>query len=266
MAYQDQLELTQMNSFAELYQIITPSQTWYYTSFHHDVDFGGQPYTARPITRGEFSFSEGLRSVRVRVSAPLDAPILNYIAAFPPDQTEIKIIRVFSGGVDYVQVFQGHIIAVTIENKIAHAECESATRLMRNKVPPYIFQAWCNHILYDENCGLNKLDWSVSAEVTAVDGKIISSSDLAPYVEVDYFTLGYVEFENDVRFVEDYDGAGVLTVHFPFRDLAVTDTILVYPGCKKDYTDCGVAKFNNLARRLAFDNIPSKNPVIWGVK
>jgi uncharacterized phage protein (TIGR02218 family) len=270
MAYQDQIEATEMVAFAELFEIITPSQTYYYTSYQADVVFLTKTYLKRPISRGELSFSEKLRAVKVKISAPLDTPFLAYLASFPPDQTVVKITRVFIGTSDYVQLFQGHIIGITIENRVASAECESETRLLRNKVPKVLFQAWCNHMLFDSSCGLNEADYGEEIEVDSLESpNRIVSAQLGAFDE-NFFALGYIRFSNDIRFIENHytpTGGSVpthLKIQLPFKDLEAGDKIICYPGCDKSYETCQT-KFNNLANRLAFDNIPSSNPVIWGV-
>ena len=267
MAYSTEIEKTQISPFAELYRIVVGGAVYYYTSYSEDYIFQSNTYLKRPLKRSEFSFSDRLRAVRVRVSAPIAGPFLQFIATAPPQLIEIKITRVFvDTPTDYLQIFQGYVISVVIEGNVASVECESETRLLRNKIPKYLFQATCNHILFDAGCAILEGDYDVSAVLSGVTGPILVSSTFAGYAD-GYFLQGIVKFTHptlgqDIRLITNHVG-DTITLQVPFSGIAIGSTVTAYPGCDKSYDTC-LAKFNNLANRLSFDEIPSSNPVMWG--
>ena len=263
MAYSDKIGKIQASAFAELFEISANNTTYYYTSHAQAVTWGGHSYLARSIKRGELSFSDRLRSVRVQVSAPLDAPFLQYIANAPPELAKVKITRKFLDSSDAVQIFWGYAISITIADNIASVECESETRMLRNKIPKWVFQAYCNHMLFDSHCGLDAADFAVDATVSDVTGSTITAAVFATFA-AGYFILGHVKFQNDIRLVTNHVGA-VLTLQIPFPNLAVDGVVTAYPGCDKSFEMCR-DRFNNLPQRLAFDNIPSSNPCVFGFK
>ena len=118
MAYDTKIESTEQPIFAELYEFQVGAIINRYTSHLIDVEYNGETYYARPIKRGDFSFTEKLRSVRVRINAPIDATLSKYVANAPVEPVLVKIIRVFQDGSnDAVQIFQGEIIDVTEKSK-----------------------------------------------------------------------------------------------------------------------------------------------------
>lgn len=281
MAYQDEIIKTQMLPFAELYQIKVKGSFaggnrldlrsrngefatyFYYTSFHEDIAFDNNDYLTRPIHRGEFTLSDRLRAIRVKVAFPLSAPAVEYICGSPPLATEVKILRKFIPGDDAVQLFYGSLISVAIENNIANVDLESETRLLRNKVPPFLFQAFCNHALFDPRCRLSALVYEVSAIVSSVSGSNIIAPQFATRPD-GYLNMGSVSFASDVRLITRHVG-NTITVQFPFSSLPNNALVHAVPGCDKSYETC-LNKFNNIENRLGFDNIPSSNPCIFGFK
>jgi len=262
VAYSGEVAKIQIPEFAELYTILTNNTTYRYTSSNLDVVTGGYTYLARPIKRSEFSFADRLRTVKTTISAPLDAPFLQYIANSPPELTDVTIVRRFQTTGTYSQIFKGKVISITIEKNIATCECESETRLLKNKVPALVFQAYCNNMLFDSVCGVAKATYKVETTVT-VSGSTLSAAAFDALAD-GHFICGFVEYGNDVRLITNHVGA-VLTLQIPFANLTTGGTVKAYPGCDKSYETC-LAKFNNLAQRLAFDNIPSSNPCIFGFK
>ena len=272
MSYENQIAKTELGLFAELYQITTSDTVFYYTSYIQDVQFQSNLYLARPIQRGDFSYSDKLRALRVRISGALDTPFLQYIANAPPELTEIKIVRVFLDNPnDFIQLFLGSIISISIAENLAHAECESGTRLLRNQIPKYLFQARCNHRLFDSFCGLIETDFAVVAQIDVIAGPDLFLSMLASY-SAGYFTFGHAKYQREVRLITDHtiDLPNIrIRLHSPFTKLAFNGfppagtEITIFPGCDKTYAMC-LNKYNNITRRLSFDYIPSSNPVIWG--
>lgn len=267
MSYVSRISKAQVSELAELYKIAVGSTIYYYTSFVQDVIFNSNPYVAAPIKRGEFSFTEKLRAVRVSVSAPLYAPLIQFIASAPPEDVAITIYRAFKDApdTDYIQLFNGHVLDITIDKGIGTVNCESETRLLRNKVPKFVFQAYCNHMLFDSNCGLVEATYAVAGTITNITGSVIKAVAWDALAD-GYFILGHANFGNDIRLITNHV-ADALTLQIPFSGLSVGGTVTAYPGCDKSYETC-VGKFaaSNLEHRLAFDNIPSSNPCIFGFK
>lgn len=264
MTYTTEISKIQVPAFAELYEITAKNTVYRVTSFAQDQYYNGNAYLARAIKRSELGFSDKLRAVRVRVSAPLTYLFNEYIANAPPELAQVKILRkIVDSDTDIVQLFLGHVVGITIENNIASAECESETRLLRNKVPRYVFQAYCNHMLFDAGCTLLEGNFSTSAVLTAVNGSQIKAAAFDAQPD-GYFRLGYVRYQNDLRLITQHVG-DTLTLQIPFPSLAIGTTVTAYPGCDKSFETCQ-NKFNNLANRLAFDNIPSSNPCIFGLR
>jgi len=262
VSYNTKISVEEQQPFAELYEMSVGSDIKYYTTYSQDVLFAGNTYQAKPIRRGDFNFSQNLRSVKLKIDVPLTETIQRYIANSPVEPISIKITRVFldeSG--DSIVIFQGEVIDVTITKYHAQVYVESYTKVFRNKIPKAIFQARCNHMVFDERCGLIENNYKVEAIVT-VNQAELTSNDFTAY-DSGYFTGGHVVYDGDMRLITRHSG-DTLNLHIPFDGRLTTGkTVAVYPGCDKTPSTCK-NKYGNFTNFLGFPYIPESNPTIWG--
>lgn len=266
MAFMDKIKFTKLPPFAELYEITVGSTLSRFTSYSKDVDFGGNTYLARPIKRGNFTFTKKLRSIRVTVSAPLGPFGQQYVANVPPEPINIRIVRVFQDGSgDSIEVFDGEVISVRVAGNAAHAEVESSTKIFRNKIPRIVYQAYCNWYLFDpDTCGLNEATYQVPAQITLLSPVDLQSSTFDSYDD-GYFKGGHVEYDGDIRMILDHV-ADQIEIHTSFDSRVQNGvTVNAYPGCDKAPATC-VSKFNNFDNFCGMCYIPSNNPVIHGIR
>lgn len=263
MSYEEKIQQVQVDSFAELFKITIGDEISYFTSFATDVLFQGNIYSARPIERSEFQFAERMRSVRCRISAPLNPIFMQYVANAPSEAVKVEIYRVFidNPDINYIVLLGGEVISVTIEGNMASAECESSSHQLKNKIPRFVYQARCNHVLFDLGCGLFEEDFAVPAVVTVSGSNLIAS--VFDLFDDGDFTKGHAKFGTDFRMITNHVG-NTITLQVPFDSRVKSgSTVKVYPGCDGSFSRC-INRFDNLVNRLAFDHIPSSNPTIWG--
>lgn len=268
MSYTTNLAASQQESMPEMFLLTSGSQIERYTSYQSSVTFLGQTFKAGAIKRSSLSYDSTFGSVGVKITAQLIDTFSQYVANQPITPTRIKIYRAISSDLtDYVVLFSGQVKEVTIAGNKAQATCESKSLYLSKRLPTIIYQAYCNHDVFDAGCGLNANSWKVTGSLTGVSGSTITSSSWsnAAGYEDGYWTGGRVVVGSDMRLVIDHTD-DTLTLQIPFGSSVITGTSVdAYPGCDGSPQVCK-NKFDNLDKFLGMPYIPSRNPVIWGFK
>lgn len=269
--FTDNLEATQQSPIPEFYTFDSAGSIERYTNYSQSLTFLGYTFTAASIARGPIRFDTKFGNIKMVITTPLTPNISKYIANQPIEPIEVVVYRSHIDHLDQYQIFfKGKIKYVSFSKKIASAQCVSSQKFLTAKVPPYIYQSFCNHDIYDDGCGVDSNLYRRTATVVSLpnNGKDIqfSFNDGGGAVAVDYFKGGKVNFDNDIRFVTGHSVADTVNLHIPFDSrLEVGSEIEVYPGCDGDPETC-INVYNNLNKFLGMPYIPSQNPVIWGFK
>ena len=127
----------------------------------------------------------------------------------------------------------------------------------------FIYQASCNHHIFDSGCGIDYFLWKVDATILQVNGTVLTSDQLLGF-GTDYFVGGEVNYYGDARLITAYSG-NTITLHVPFDSRVTVGTVVeVFPNCGGDPQKCRDV-FNNFDHFLGCPYIPDKNPAVWGV-
>lgn len=263
MSYKDEIKKIQQGSFAEIYKIKANDETWYYTSYEKTISFESNIYEKSPIKRGTITFDDRLKAQRIKISAPLVDPIKKYIGNSPIEPTEITITRIFIDNPAFFKaIFLGEIIGITMVKGIAEVDCESSSLIFKNKLPPYIHQAFCNNRLYDTECTVDPNNFKVTAPVTLSGNDLISTA----FAEKPdgWFTNGHMKTTyNDLRLITNHVG-NTITLQIPFDSRLVTgSTVTAFAGCSKQPSECR-NKFVNFDNFKGMPFIPTNNPTVFG--
>lgn len=266
MSYDANIQLIEQPALAELYQFESNNVFQYYTSYKDDITFQGNVYKAMPISRTSLSFDADFRDINLTITAPVTDPFITYITNSPLEVINIIIYQAFTIELtDFRVIYEGQIKQVGIKDKIAKALCESNSLALREMLPRFIYQSYCNYNVYDNDCGITKAasNFEVITTVT-VTGSTLISSDFIPKGD-GFFTGGHViSSDGDIRLITNHVG-DTLTIQIPFDTRVSTgDTIKAYAGCDKSIETC-TNKFNNQQKFMGCPYIPSKNPSVWGL-
>jgi hypothetical protein len=267
MSYQTELEQTVQGDFAELYDFAIAGQHWRYTSYQTDVVFAGETDYAATIKRSEWASEDELKPIQVKITVPLTNFVAKFVANYPIQRVAVTITRWFTADpLAYFQLFSGETLNVVVTKSGAEISCESASLLYSSLLPKIVHQAFCNHALFDDNCGLDEFDYRVSASGVTVASSTIEHATFDTYDD-DYFTWGKVKTaDGDYRMITAHVGDTItLQTPFPTTSLATGGNVIAWPGCGKSKAICQ-AKFNNFVNFLGFPFIPSHNPVIFGIE
>lgn len=264
MAYKDDIAKKQTDAFAELYEFTVSTAVTRYTSHDEKVTFQSREYTPRPIKRSNYDNQEKLRSKSLKITAPIDDIMKQFVATAPVEPIKIKITRVILDvNQNFIEIFNGEVINVQIQDNSAVATCESGTEIFRNEFPRFVHHASCQWRLFDEGCTLLENNFKITATSITLSngGKVITAAAISSQPN-GWLTLGYVRFGNDARLITDHNGTSI-TIIAPFVGLKDGDTVNAFAGCDKKATTC-ISKFNNFVNFTGFRFIPSSNPVVWG--
>ena len=268
MTYESNLVARQQESTPELYLFTAGNRITRLTSFYTDVTFNGNTYTAAPIERGGLSYDSDFGSTSVQIKMLLNTDFNRLLATQPIEPTNIKIYRVLSSDTsEYVLLFNGQVKNVTINGQTVQGVCESRSIYLKKRIPKYVYQADCNHDIFDSKCALLESAWKVTGTVTHITGNTIRAtewSNVSGYAD-GYFVGGRLVFDDvDMRLITEHVD-DMLTIQVPFTtsDVYVGISVDAYPGCDGTPETCR-DKFNNLTKFFGMPYIPTRNPVIWG--
>jgi uncharacterized phage protein (TIGR02218 family) len=237
-----------------------------YTSWSQDLTFLGYNFGRAPIHRSGFQFDEKFSAIRVTVKAPISSGFERFVSDAPLEPTSITIYRALKSDLtEYAIIFTGTIINVSFADRIAQAQCESNSTILNYTTPRIVYQSYCNHELFDSNCGLDWTNYIINATVTVGSDSTGSYLDSATFDTYDdgYFKLGRIIFGADERMITKHLASKVY-LHMPFASDLVNNTeIQALPGCDGAPATCKA--FSNFDDHfLGFCYVPNTNPVYWG--
>lgn len=263
-----------MDGLPELYRISFGNSIEYFTSWPESLTFGGQLYKAAPIKRSGFNLDSQYKNVTMTISAPPTEAFAQYLAGSPAGVTEIIIYRALETDLtDYKVLFSGNIKSISFKDHLCSAEVVSNSNILDNPIPPYLYQSYCNHTIFDAGCSLSASTWSQN-----LGGIVLGEDANGYYAEHAYFGTGFYsdgyftqgviasvdgEFVRLITYHDRANGKCYLHVPFGSDELESGDNAYAYPGCDGSPGVCD-SKFSNLLHFLGMPYIPSNNPVIWG--
>ena len=264
MTYNTNLEETEQIGLPELYKLSYGDVIEYYTTWAKSLTFLGHEYQSVPLKRSGLTLDNEFNSVRISIQAPVIEAFSRYISNQPIDPTSVIVYRALATDLtDYVILFSGNVMRVSVKDRQAKAECEANSDVLDFAWPRVMYQSYCNHDLFDSECALGDAGFLVQGPVT-ISGADLISAVLGTYAN-GYFTGGRAVHGADERLITTHLGSTV-TLHVPFDDRVSAGTVVdFYPGCDGSPDTCKNT-FNNFTNFLGFPYIPSKNPVLWGIK
>ena len=284
----------------ELYDLtLTTGQVYRFTNFQTPLTAAIYPsgtahtyLTGLTITRGDLTQQVGVKGSTMDLTiSPQDsspnAPIL--IGGYPLlqacrygflDGAIVQMSKLFmklpslTGGVldpspGAVGWFLGTITDVKAGRFSAKLTIDDYLVYMSSQqMPRSIYQAACNHTVYDAGCTLLRSAFTVTgAIVTAGDGAHYTTN----LTQADhYFELGGITFTSGVNngltasISSFLHSSGTIVTRFPLPATpGVGDTFSIYPGCDLQKATCS-GKFSNLAHYMGTDFVPVPETTLDG--
>jgi len=263
MSFESVLQDTVQDDWAEIYLLNTPNGIFRYTSYHKDINYDGNVFTAIELKRNNWSVSTKIEPQQLKLTIGLTSDVLAQLTSTAVVACALVIRRVLlDNHLVNAVVYRGDMVSIVVVNNGAEAVFESSGNFYRMRLPNYLHQSTCNHVLYDNACGLSKLDYMHSYSDVTISNNTIVHAGIASQDD-DYFSGGMAEVGNQYRMVTKHTG-NTVWLHVPFYNVESGVSVKIYAGCDKKIATCK-NKFSNFQRFLGFPYIPSRNPTIYGV-
>lgn len=262
----------------ELYIFTLGTEIFRYTSAEDDITISlpnpiNGVYSSITIRRTNIQqSSDGNRTDSITIDLPSNNEVAaRYVGVVPGQPLDIELHRFHrldAPDPETVLAFQGVMQTVSFveDGRVAKLQVQSLTKAKNREVPRFTYQAPCNHMLYDVRCKISDTDAAFEKFLTAgaVDstGTFITATGAAAF-GADFFTGGFIEFDNDFRTVKSQTG-DVLEVFIPFVSTPLGQVMRVLAGCDLSITTCR-DKFANVINYGGFPFVPTKNVFRTGI-
>lgn len=246
----------------ELYRFVRGARTWLYTTADVPVTYLGDTYSPQMMHRGDLPQNEE------RDNATLDIfldPRLDVVAEFisgvTPRPTAVTLIRRHrpDAAGQHAVIFVGTVGVVTFSETEVHFTCVPVQKSMARKVPRWLYQPQCNHMLYDTFCGVDPAGFTFAGAITAVVGRVLTIPAAAGHPD-GYFNGGWVKDGESFGFIQTHVGTAITLLAYPGNGaMLVGDAVTITAGCDRLVGTC-LGKFGNLPNFMGFPFMPGTNP------
>lgn len=241
------------------------------TSHDDEITFQGKVYEPAIVRRSGTRATPDNNVSTVKIDLDyLNPEIIYALGAAPLTITYVQITKVFRGDsnrLEGIVYFIGVLGPISVQGVKASVTCYGIERLLRVTCPKWRYTPLCVHQVYDEGCGLDRKDFTVSAYPTAnADLTQFTAAEYGNY-DNSYFQFGHTRhFRSEPVMIASHTGTTVIT-RFPVRFFEAGQELRIYPGCGKTMEECQT-KFNNhlnaqYYRYWGFPHVPMDNPSQW---
>jgi uncharacterized phage protein (TIGR02218 family) len=251
----------------EIFDIVLPEETYRFTSYGEDVEFGGETYTAVAIGCGPRELVQLGKVREVTITLAIDNALAASLRAngIPPIDALVTIRCFHVGDLESRQLWKGYIGGTSTDEKHALLRVPNLSDEVFNRgLPVLVAQRTCPHMLYDTGCGVDEDSFKITPTVSSVssDGTEIVVSSISGNPDA-WAQDGKVvrATTGEARSVLEQTGT-TITIDVPFRALQVGDTLNLFAGC--DHTIAGprgcLELFNNVLNFGGDPEMPADNP------
>lgn len=253
------IELFKFSVGATDYKYYTDEREGLYTS-------GWEPEI---IERSKVTLAQDQSKNQITVRMPADNPVAQlFISAAPRPEAELTIYEADASDIagTIEQVWEGMVSTVKLRGRIAELPCRPEAAQGERSIPRNKFSRNCRHALYSRSCGVDKSTMADPGTVEAIDEEALTVDvQLAQVIRDLGFKAGVLEL--DGVFVPILESSNVGNIgQFQFRiaswlsGLSVGDSIVAYPGCQHNMSDCSlfgdVENGGNIANFGGFPQLP----------
>lgn len=249
-----------------LYEFAWGETVWRYTSADRDITFDDLPWTAIAISDG--GVVQGGQAVEFEISIPANLPIVDLFRSTPPATPITVRALVYHrddpdlGGVVYWTGTVGNVKRKDRSAATIFGLPLSAT--FRRVGLRLCWERGCPHMLYDEECRVDKASFSTATTITAMTGTTITVGSIGAFT-AERYAGGYFEWEASVegtidrRGIESSAGGLVFNVFGSTDRLEIGQAITLYCGCDLTAETCDTF-FDNLSNHGGHEYMPRKSP------
>jgi len=263
MAFEDDELSINDGAPIELFEFVTPTATYRYTTFPTSVVSNLNTFT--PL--------EGLKrdavkvgtheddSITIDVAMPFNDPmVVAFVYDTAPPTLTLNLYRAHASDLDdRVLLWTGPVTGFSVQGRTAKMRVPSLFSFILNGVVPAPrYQAPCNHVLYDTRCGVTAASHQHATTVTGIASNVVT---LATQTITDADLIGgemVFSANSERRMITSVTGLDV-TVAYPFATLVVGSSVTIRKGCDHSFATCK-SKFSNGINFGGMPLVPPRNP------
>ncbi|ARO24736.1 phage family protein [Rhizobium sp. TAL182] len=240
-------------------------------NFGKNVTVDGHLYLGKPgFDIGNIRVTDGRDPPSVELVLPIDdgTPILfNSAARRKLDQARIRLYIIDHSSLENIEIgfqwYVGQVIAT--DSRKATLDVRAAERAQRELMLK-VYKPGCQWNLGEVGCGVNVAgSWQDSVAVAAyTDAFTFTITGARPAATDDFYANGAIKFTSGENEGFSYavrrwvDATNTVKLWEPLRaPVAASDTALIHAGCDKSTGANGCGRFSNIARRFAFEDLPT---------
>lgn len=246
-----------------LYKIKYNNLVYNITNNNGDIIFNNEVYYSEFISHSSIISSVDISKNNVDITISNDFDIVDDFL-FGKIRTNIELYIYEHINQEFEFVFKGEITDMSINNREVKLHSVFLANKLKKVANRFKYQSLCNHILFDNNCGLDDKDFKIDTvvkDIKKAGTEIVIDSFGSKFKDPQFFRNGkIVSLENNnavmiLNVFEDTNTVRLLNI----STLSVGDRVSLYIGCNKNYNDCK-NKFNNIKNMTAEGSIPNRNP------
>lgn len=249
-----------------LFSFTTGSTTWRRTNAGANVTYGGNTYTASPLTTTDFTVTGEMRKDALKITFPRDDSFVTQFLGYGPDLvTTVTVYRGHVSDGSFITYWKGRVISSRAQDSSVTLECENVFSSLRRTGLRARYQRTCRHALYSTACGVDKTSFDVSGTATAAAGLSVTVTEASSQADGWWVGGMLASADGTLRLITAHTGTS-LTLSRPILSLQSYITahgsasVTLYPGCDHTMGANGCAKFSNVTNFGGFPWIPTKNP------
>lgn len=239
-----------------------------------------QVFTPTQIKHGIIAAQSKFEPRHVNLSVPSNDPRLRrFLVTAAPTKIEAWILRFNAGAIlsgdvlDYKR--DGSILESGILGQYAFqgpailAELTPQVFLQGGSIPRFYSQRRCNHPLFSFGCGLDKANFSFTAEILTLNPaqREMIIEGQRPDSPANYFNAGHLRhailgMDFAIAWSEFSGGDTKLKLLAWHPEFETGQTLTAYAGCAHTVADC--RRLGNVANFGGFPHVPKKNPTTNG--
>lgn len=255
----------------ELYEFVGSYQTYRYTSTDVAISFSGFTFVPLPIKRSAVKVGvHDEDNIEIRIELPITAGLVkDYGFQITPPRLELTIYRMHRGtnyNTDYSVYWKGKVSTLSIDNNKCTISVPSVfSNALQGNIPSVFYQGPCNHVLFDSGCKVSRALNSIVTTVTSISGSAVQVASVGTFPDGAFIGGEIADTSHNDRRMINAHASNLITVNYPFSNLAVGAQVEITGGCNHAYNgDCKL-KYNNQINYGGFPFIPSINPFESGL-
>lgn len=262
MAYQDEETGLTTGRPIELYKFSGTFNNYNLTSYNLPIVSNGTTFTPIAIDRNKLKVATQEQTENaLEITMPFDHPLVTeYAYQNAPPNLNFELIRCHETDYnDTITMWAGRVTAFTVEGRLAKLKVPAIMSYALNgNAPTPRYQAPCNHVLYDQRCGVDPALHQHVTTITQVTGNIIRVASY-PWLPTDAVAGQMITTPGEQRMIISVV-ANDITLTYPFANVSVGDSVTLRKGCDHAFEGDCKTKFSNGARFGGFPIVPTRNP------